>query len=340
MEKNELIGTFECTLDDLINCDGFYTSPLNPVSIPIFGSIQVPLSKVNKLQLYSELCVEDNSTSGLSLSISRIVSNPPHPYLLISRLTEKGIRIPIYRSHVLNKMNRSRSTDSGEGSTVPVNSTGYKLTSHTHLDSNALDGGYNFGKISILNQDLLNGSMKCSLIFEVFNHNPNYRDYYCGHAVISASHFATIQNGSHFSIDYLIETALKWRTESCRIIEGNSDLIRSFKDMVKTKINSISSSSYVPENVETISTEKKANTLLSNFYYDKRNPYHCHSGYIYCLFSVMNRTHIGSLIIDEIETVYKNSFFDYRDVTNIDFMIAVDMSSSVKHASHSNLRNP
>ena len=54
----------------------------------------------------------------------------------------------------------------------------------------------------------------------------------------------------------------------------------------------------------------------------------------------MHSTHIGSLIVDEIETVYKNSFFDYRDTTNIDFMIAVDMSSSVKHSSHSNLRNP
>ena len=58
------------------------------------------------------------------------------------------------------------------------------------------------------------------------------------------------------------------------------------------------------------------------------------------IYDVMNSTHIGSLIVDEIETVYKNSFFDYRDITNIDFMIAVDMSSSVKHSSHSNLRNP
>ena len=55
--------------------------------------------------------MEDNSTSGLSLSISRISSNPPRPYLLISRLTEKGIRIPIYRSLVLDKMNRCQSVD-------------------------------------------------------------------------------------------------------------------------------------------------------------------------------------------------------------------------------------
>ena len=143
----------------------------------------------------------------------------------------------------------------------------------------SLNGGYDFGKISLLNQDLLNGSMKCTILFEVFNHNQRSRDFYCGHASISASHFATIQNGSHFSIDYVDEMVSKWRTDSCRIINGNSDLIRSFKDMVDSKINSIAGSSYIPENIETISTDKKANMLLSSFYDNKRNPYHCKSGY-------------------------------------------------------------
>lgn len=290
--------------------------------------------------------MEDNSTSGLSLSISRISSNPPRPYLLISRLTEKGIRIPIYRSLVLDKMNRCQSVDTQEeeeeeegGFSAGVG-VGQKASSWKNGDKESLNGGYDFGKISLLNQDLLNGSMKCTILFEVFNHNQRYRDYYCGHAAISASHFATIQNGSHFSIDYMDETVSKWRTDSCRVINGNSDLIRSFKEMVNLKINSISGSSYFPENVATISTDKKANMLLSSFYNDKRNPYHCKSGYECVVYDVMHSTHIGSLIVDEIETVYKNSFFDYRDTTNIDFMIAVDMSSSVKHSSHSNLRNP
>ena len=141
------------------------------------------------------------------------------------------------------------------------------------------DSDAHFGKISLLNQDLLNGSMKCTILFEVFNHNQRSRDFYCGHASISASHFATIQNGSHFSIDYVDEMVSKWRTDSCRIINGNSDLIRSFKDMVDSKINSIAGSSYIPENIETISTDKKANMLLSSFYDNKRNPYHCKSGY-------------------------------------------------------------
>ena len=170
-------------------------------------------------------------------------------------------------------MNRSQSIDSQE-----AGSSGQRMTYRNTKGQEPLNGGYDFGKISLLNQDLLNGRMKCTILFEVFNHNQSYRDNYCGHAAIPASHFATIQNGSHFSIDYLVDTVSKWRMESCRVIIGNGDLIRSFKEMVNSKINSITSSSYTPENVETISTEKKANMLLSNFYDSKRSPYHCKAG--------------------------------------------------------------
>ena len=41
MSKQPLIGVFECNMNDLISCKGYYTTPLNPVSIPMFGSIQV-----------------------------------------------------------------------------------------------------------------------------------------------------------------------------------------------------------------------------------------------------------------------------------------------------------
>ena len=293
--------------------------------------------------------MEDRSTSSMSLSISRISSNPPRPYLLISRVTEKGIRIPIYRSQIIDKMNRVQSANcdpnileqaeemnSSNSSKFHLFSRGFSSNNHSH---ERMDGGYNFGTINFLNEDLLNGNMKCTLLFVFMNSNPKSRDDYCGHALIPAAHLATIQDGSHFNIEFDSETVNKWRMESCRVINGNSDQIKSFKNMVNTKISSIQASSLLPENIEQIPTEKLANVLLSNFYEDSRNHYRCELGYLFEL-PVINSTHVGSLIIDEMETMYKNSFFDYRDVTSIDFMIAVDMSSSVKHNAHSNIRNP
>ena len=49
---------------------------------------------------------------------------------------------------------------------------------------------------------------------------------------------------------------------------------------------------------------------------------------------------VGLLILSDMESEYKYTFFDYRNVTDMDFIIAVDMSSSVKQACSSTHRNP
>ena len=44
MNTNPMIGVFECNMKDLENNKGYYTTPLSPVSVPMFGSIQVHIS--------------------------------------------------------------------------------------------------------------------------------------------------------------------------------------------------------------------------------------------------------------------------------------------------------
>ena len=49
---------------------------------------------------------------------------------------------------------------------------------------------------------------------------------------------------------------------------------------------------------------------------------------------------VGLLILSDMESEYKYTFFDYRNVTDMDFLIAVDMGWSVKQAWSSTHRNP
>lgn len=195
MSKHSLIGTFQCTLDTLAQCPNYYTTCLNPVNTPIFGSIQVLSLFSFQLQVFAEKNSEDRSTTTLSLSVSPLACNPSHVYLQLFRLCDNGVRVPVYRSRIFDKMNRvavSSEEDDGNGDEdkspeeedhTPIHSSSsYRL--FTKLSSKKFTGGYSFGSIELPNQLLISGNKRAVILIELYEAASKGRDLYVGHCEV------------------------------------------------------------------------------------------------------------------------------------------------------------
>lgn len=98
-----MVGVFETSIQDLIQCDGYYTTVLDPTNDEMFGSIQVLLHRPPHSQILAERITDDHSETTLSLNLDRFYHTPSHLYLIVSRLRQDGVLIPIFRSKVLSK---------------------------------------------------------------------------------------------------------------------------------------------------------------------------------------------------------------------------------------------
>ncbi|KNB45277.1 hypothetical protein JH06_2314 [Blastocystis sp. subtype 4] len=319
LSKHSLIGTFQCSLDTLTQCPNYYTTCLSPVNTPIFGSIQI----------YAEKNSEDRNTTTLSLSVSPLACNPSHVYLELFRLCDNGVRVPIYRSKTFDKMNRVATIEDDDASddekspeeethTSIHSSSSYRL--FTKLSSKKFTGGYSFGSIELPNQVLICGNKHAKYM------KLSPKDVICilGIVKIPATTLLTASKGTSFELTSNPEKIRLYRTQDATIAKGNNEAVADFRRLVNSTVSSVSASALNLVNLNQENLPDDSNVLFADLI-----PSLSTSGEVQ-----------GAVMLDDISSKYKYSFFDYRHVTDMDFIIAVDMSSSVKQASISSHRNP
>lgn len=264
-------------MSDLIRCKGFYTTPLNPVSIPMFGSIQVLFPSLRYVQIYAEPIQEDRGTTNLSLSFSNIEMSPSHPYLVVSRINENGVRIPIYKSHVFDKNRRTitasyRSplpddcSEEGDISPVPSASISEEPKSPSLLGFGSDETNYyTITNIAFDNQTLLNFEKNCQLSFELWECNLHTRDLFLGSMSIPASSLGTLYAGEQHPACYNYAQMVEQRRKDSVIMKSNHDRVEAFKEFVEKHVNSVSACSLNLETLENIQ-EDDTHFLLTPLY--------------------------------------------------------------------------
>lgn len=134
--------------------------------------------------------------------MNRLASNPLHPYFQIFRLCDNGIRVPVYRSRVFDKMNRSHSEvvvaeenaseheeeeeedDEDDEPEQAMEVTPSSRGLFRKLSTRKMTGGYCFGRIEFPNQLLLNDNKHAVLLIEVYETTTRGRDLYVGHCEV------------------------------------------------------------------------------------------------------------------------------------------------------------
>lgn len=261
MDNQVMVGVFETSIQDLIQCDGYYTTVLEPTNDEMFGSIQVLLHRPPHSQILAERITDDNSETTLSLNLDRFYHTPSHLYLIVSRLRQDGVLIPIFRSKVLSKK-KHNNTSPDEATPVEGEEASGK--------------GFAYRDLHFSNQLLLNNSMDSRMVVEVWNANATRRDEYVGHTVVECRKFAQMKESEKFDLVYDSDEMRALKNNGVKVVAGNFGAMRAFAEMMETKINSVSGSSLTVrcvEDVKALKEEKDTNFLLCSDFFDLGNKY-------------------------------------------------------------------
>lgn len=308
MDKQVIVGVFETNIQDLVQCDGYYTTVLEPTNDEMFGSIQVILHSLVHLQILAEQITDDHSETTLSINLDRFYHTPAHLYLIVSRLRPDGILIPIFRSKVLTKKKHNNTSPSDES---PAE------------DEDASGKGFSFRELHFSNQLLLNNSMDSRMVVEAWNANPTRRDEYVGHTIVECRKFAQMKGNEKFDLVYDSDEMRALKANGVKVITGNYTAMHAFVDMMETKINSVSGSSLTVrcvEDVKEMQEAKDSNFLLCSDFFDLGNKYALG---MKCALEVGVRCRARTAIlrVSDVRSVYKNTFFDYKNCTDMDFIV-------------------
>lgn len=121
-------------------------------------------------------------------------------YLELFRLSDNGVRVPVYRSKTFDKMNRvaaSEEEDASDDEKSPEEETHSSMHSSSSyrlfnkLSSKKFTGGYSFGSIELSNQALICGNKHAIILVEIYEAVSKGRDLYIGHCEVESllSHY-------------------------------------------------------------------------------------------------------------------------------------------------------
>ena len=182
--------------------------------------------------------------------------NPANPYLVISRINENGVRIPLYKSHILNKAVLGSTRSLSPESSDDVNET--PASSRKVLMEE--DDSLLVSNITFDNQTLLNFEKNCQLSFELWDSNRHTRDLFIGSLVIPGQSINTLYEGEQRLLAYNYQAMTSQRQADCVVAKSNWSRMGAFKEYMEKHVNSISACSLDPERMEEL--KEAENTLL------------------------------------------------------------------------------
>lgn len=196
--------------------------------------------------------------------------HPSHPYLVVSRINEDGVRVPIYRSDAFDKNKRSFNTSlrsiSPEDSDSEVASPEDLTTSTTPTPVYEDDGEwFSIPGIQFDNQNLLNSEKECQLSFELWEYKKHTRDVFIGCMMIAGSSLGSLYAGEKHPILYCPKSLAEQRKKDTVVMNSNGDRMKAFKEYVEKAVNSIAGCSLNEEDLESIE-ETATHSVLIPYY--------------------------------------------------------------------------
>ena len=249
----------------------------------------------------------------MSITLDRFYHTPSRLYLVISRLRSDGGLIPIFRSKVLNKKKHANASPSG---TTPVPEEANDEDKKT---------GFLFRGIRLSNQLLLNGKPDSRMVITAWNFNSSRRDEYVGHTIIECRKFAVMKETERYELVYDSDEMRALQQNGVKVVEANDKKMREFAELVNNQINSVSASSLTLRTLDDLKNVKEqpdANILLCDEFFDLGNEYAMGMRWARSV-GVRRRTRAGVVKVSDVQSMYKNSFFDYKNCTDMDFIVVV-----------------
>lgn len=199
--------------------------------------------------MFAERIQEDRGCTTFSLSFTNMEMNPSNPYLVVSRINESGVRIPLYKSRIIGKeaspASNSPSPEEGESDATPTEPKSIPL-----LPLNEEDDKYVLQNITFDNQTLLNFEKNCQLSFELWEFAANTRDLYLGSILVPGTAVNTMYVGEQHAVQYNYMQMLEQRMKDSKVMKSNLPRVEAFKEYMEKHVNSVSACSLDMEGLE------------------------------------------------------------------------------------------
>lgn len=106
-----------------------------------------------------------------------------------------------------------------------------------------------------------------------------------------------------------------YRTQDLTVTKGNNECVVEFRRLVNSTVSSVSASSLNLTNVNQENLPDNCNVLFADLIPSLSVAGLCMRVVIMC------RETQGAVMLEDISSEYKYSFFDYRHVTDMDFIV-------------------